>query len=1057
MARTTLARTMRMGISVTALLWAGSAWAQSCTVTGTGTLNDLNAGDTVTCGGTISGPIVSNGQGTNETGISIVIDNATVTAGIFSLNAGAPGSQITVSNGSVLTDTGIDISGDFSSLSIDASTVNIGNGYIELFGSNTGVTLSNGAVINTLSGGTGVRLSGNENYLEIDANSAIRAASGTGVLGGNGIQYVVVRGVIDATGGTAVSLGGGNDLLDISNGAVIIGAIDMGANNDVIRMAGSGTVAGPVSGAEELYVLFGSWSMGEVSGVDYAEVSSSGTLTLPAASQFGSTATTINVAQDSVLRDANLGQGQQQIRGEITGDGRLEVHSSDGLVIGRANGFTGGTTIAGGGLLILNHGDALGSGGVVNNGTLRLGNIVFRNSIDGSGGVEVTGGGTAELTAINTYSGGTHIINGVLVVSNERPLGTGAIVIEQGAALRLTPSDPETFTLGISGGGWLEVAGTGQMTFNTANSHSGGTSIISGTVVLNHAGALGTGAVVNNATLRLNGVSFTNAVSGTGAIETSGIASLSGANTHSGGTRVTGGTLSIANMGALGTGTTTVAGGATLDATVATNTTHAGAFSGSGALIKRGTGTLTLTGGGTLGSVTINAGRIALNSNLTGSFTVASGGTLGGTGRAIGNVSNSGTLAPGNSIGTLTVQGNYTHASNAVLEIEFDANGGIDLLDVTGSATINGGTLRFVSLGGAEGQGGTFLRAAGGVTGTFATVETLGAQIPLAVIYTTTTGQMAPSILSARPSTFDSQVLGSADAGLAFAGGLMAAERHGMPGRGRLWIQGVGSQASRDPGAATLGFRHNSWGLAGGADFPLSGGLSLGIAGGGSRGDITLRSGGGGGDIDSLFGALHLRYGNDGLIARGGVMIGSQDQTTRRHVSFNSFSETVTGSTDSTVYGGFAGLTAPVGRIGNWTLSADLSGAWVHQTQAAYREDGTSPLRLSVAARGVDTVEGRLGFDLARAPSAERQSFQPGLRAGVRYLGALGSREIPVTFVASGTPVVLQGDDRDRWEGYAGASARWELRGGIALELGYDGAFGGSSRHEGRASLAFGF
>jgi len=40
--------------------------------------------------------------------------------------------------------------------------------------------------------------------------------------------------------------------------------------------------------------------------------------------------------------------------------------------------------------------------------------------------------------------------------------------------------------------------------------------------------------------------------------------------------------------------------------------------------------------------------------------TVNAGATLGGTGTIVGNVVNNGTVAPGNSIGTLNITGNYT-------------------------------------------------------------------------------------------------------------------------------------------------------------------------------------------------------------------------------------------------------------------------------------------------------------------------------------------------------------------------------------------------------------
>ncbi len=54
-----------------------------------------------------------------------------------------------------------------------------------------------------------------------------------------------------------------------------------------------------------------------------------------------------------------------------------------------------------------------------------------------------------------------------------------------------------------------------------------------------------------------------------------------------------------------------------------------------------------------------------------------------------GNVTNSGILAPGNSIGTTTIVGNYTHAAGATYTVEANAAGQSDKLIVTGTATLN--------------------------------------------------------------------------------------------------------------------------------------------------------------------------------------------------------------------------------------------------------------------------------------------------------------------------------------------------------------------------------
>ncbi|EAW1506798.1 autotransporter outer membrane beta-barrel domain-containing protein, partial [Salmonella enterica subsp. enterica] len=78
-----------------------------------------------------------------------------------------------------------------------------------------------------------------------------------------------------------------------------------------------------------------------------------------------------------------------------------------------------------------------------------------------------------------------------------------------------------------------------------------------GTLVANNVEALGTGDVIDNATLELNtGGDFDNAISGSGQVVKSGdkTLTLSGANSYSGATTISGGTLIAANVNALGTG-----------------------------------------------------------------------------------------------------------------------------------------------------------------------------------------------------------------------------------------------------------------------------------------------------------------------------------------------------------------------------------------------------------------------------------------------------------------------------------------------------------------------
>jgi outer membrane autotransporter protein len=105
---------------------------------------------------------------------------------------------------------------------------------------------------------------------------------------------------------------------------------------------------------------------------------------------------------------------------------------------------------------------------------------------------------------------------------------------------------------------------------------------------------------------------------------------------------------------------------------------------------------------------------------------VSSGAILGGNATINSDLWSAGTVAPGNSIGTITVNGNYSNFGN--VDVEIDANGttpGVnnDLVVVNGAATISGGTVNVQAASGSYSSGMkyTFLEATS-LTGAFTNV-----------------------------------------------------------------------------------------------------------------------------------------------------------------------------------------------------------------------------------------------------------------------------------------------------------------------------------------------
>lgn len=202
---------------------------------------------------------------------------------------------------------------------------------------------------------------------------------------------------------------------------------------------------------------------------------------------------------------------------------------------------------------------------------------------------------------------------------------------------------------------------------------------------------------------------------------------LTGSNTYSGGTEINGGTLQIAadaNLGATAGALTfnggtlrttgsfasaralTFSGAGTLLVDAGTTLTATGAFSGNGKFVKGGGGTAILSSdaSGFGGTTAVEAGTLSVTGSLCGDVNVRTGGRLEGTG-TVCDTNNAGTVAPGMSIGTLTVAGTYA-GSSGVLEIESELGGDAsptDRLVVTGDTSGTTG-VRVVNLGGGGAQ-----------------------------------------------------------------------------------------------------------------------------------------------------------------------------------------------------------------------------------------------------------------------------------------------------------------------------------------------------------------
>lgn len=119
-----------------------------------------------------------------------------------------------------------------------------------------------------------------------------------------------------------------------------------------------------------------------------------------------------------------------------------------------------------------------------------------------------------------------------------------------------------------------------------------------------------------------------------------------------------------------------------------------------GGLVKRGAGTLALSGTNTYtGQTRVDAGTLVVNGSLSSPVAVAANGTLRGIGKLSAALTVNGTLAPGNSHGTLEVSNTVTMRPGSIFQINIDGTTNDDGVANYSRLLVTGAKSQFIANG----------------------------------------------------------------------------------------------------------------------------------------------------------------------------------------------------------------------------------------------------------------------------------------------------------------------------------------------------------------------
>ena len=637
--------------------------------------------------------------------------NSSVT---FYLGYNGSGNQMTVSGGAAVS---VSTPGGQNVDALIGANAGASNNSLTVTGE--GSSFTNNATLYVGRSGTGNELDILEGGLVTSKN--VRIGGGTGSNGVTEDSFALVNGAgstWNISGTMRVGSSGSYSGLTISNG----GAVNVTGNTFVGYDASSNGNSVLVWDAGSKWSL-NALTIGRLGTNNVVTVAFDANLTassITVGEQAGSSGT-LQIAEKGVV-SIDGGAGTLHLAQAADSAGTLNIGSGNKKISSASNGnkFTAGGTL-----------DAAEVNGGAGTATINFNQTDnpyrFLPKITGSTSVNQNGPGTTVIQAENTYTGGTTVRNGVLQTINAFALGTGPVTVNRGI-LGVAGPLRGISSLAWAGGNIALSPGQGDMITTNGkfiNSDSGGQFLI-GTADL----AQKTYTLVNfdatnfllgdfSALFSDPGTNFSyNFILNEGNVQ---IAILGATNTGNQLHNIENGVPTFGDFTATGN----VVSGLAPDGTQESNTivNALGTTSGS-SLDVPDWNTLNITGNQP--TVIVGGANLNLDGTLNAKQIIIDAlAEMTGHGVLNGDLLNEGTVAPGNSPGTLTITGNFTQTSSGTLQIQIASPTVFDQMFVGGIASL-AGTLQVQAYGGYQlqyGQQFTFLHA-GSITGQFDSITT---------------------------------------------------------------------------------------------------------------------------------------------------------------------------------------------------------------------------------------------------------------------------------------------------------------------------------------------